>query len=113
MWSGGSILVWKPMNKGSSIRLQLKEVNNLTENELQITLRHDPRGSKVRFLINDTPAKIDNEKTLDLYHPHRVFLRTHSLGKTALNKGPNYITVKFTGEPGTKKVGIDFIWLRK
>jgi len=113
MWSGGSILVWEPKEKGSRIRLQLKEVNNLTDNELQMTLRHDAGGGEIRFLINDTPVSIDNEETLDLYDPHRVFLNTHRLGSTALKKGVNYITVEFTGEPGRNKVGIDFIWLRE
>jgi len=113
MWSGGSILAWKPVKKGNRLNLQLKEVNKLTDNELQITLRHDPEGGEIRFFINDIPAKIDNEETLDLYDPHRVFMKTHRLEETALNRGVNIITMEFTGAQSRNKVGIDFIWLRE
>jgi hypothetical protein len=113
MWSQGSLLVWKPEEKGNTIQFLLQGLKNLMDNELQITLRHGPGGGAVRFSINDSPVKIDQDEALDLYDQQRVYLKTHQLEKKVLKDGMNSITLEFAGEPGRKLVGIDFIWLRE
>jgi hypothetical protein len=66
--------------------------------------------------IDDTQLKYGEGTTTDLHVPHRLLLRAVRAHDVHLEEGDRTLTIRYEGDvpkPGTKSVGVDFIWLQR
>jgi hypothetical protein len=111
MWADGSILIWKPQNKGGKISFHISLDQNMESTKIGFTLAHGPQAGKISVLLNGKPVKIDGHHSVDLIEPNQRILANHFSEPVQLNKGNNEITFISVGAEKGKNIGIDFFWI--
>ena len=113
LWAGGTILVWKPNNKGERIKFNISCAQKVENAAIGFTLSHSPEGSTVALILNRKPVKFDGNETVNTFEPFQTILANHFSEPVRLEKGLNEVIFEPRDyEPG-KKIGIDFFWLKE
>jgi hypothetical protein len=113
LWADGSIVMWKPQNKGEKIMFHLGSNSPVDSTALGLTLAHSPDGAEISVKVNGIAVKFDGNETINLMEPVQTILANHFSGKLSLKKGDNEITIESVSGKSGKKIGIDFIWVKE
>jgi len=115
LYSGGKLLVWKPKARGDELKLKLP-VDNTQKWAVMLVSALRAESGPISVKVGDTQLKYGEGTTADLYVPHRLLLRAIRAHDVQLEEGERTLTIRYEGDvvnPGSKSVGIDFIWLQR
>ena len=80
--------------------------------QLELTLSHNPEGGTVAFTVNGKEVNFDGEETVNTFEPFQTILANHFSEPVGLKKGLNEVIIESMDASNSKKIGIDFIWLK-
>jgi hypothetical protein len=116
LYSGGKLMVWKPKAKGDELQLKVPVDNDQKWAVMLVAVQRAESGP-ISVKIDDQQLRYGEGTTADLHVPHRVLLRAIRPHDVWIKKqGDLPMTIRYEGEvdkPGSKSVGIDFIWLQR
>jgi hypothetical protein len=113
LWADSSIVVWKPVKKGDKIKFRLSSDVGSQNAILGLTLAHSPDGGNILISVNGKYVRFDGNEFISLYEPVQTTLGNHFSEPLVLLKGANEIILESLDGEKSKKVGIDFIWLKE
>jgi hypothetical protein len=113
LWSEGKILMWKPVKNSDELKLELEVPADEKKMSLGFTFSRMPEGGKISVFINGDLVKFNNQEIIDLSEKYSTVLDNYFSPRLALRKGKNAIVLKCMPGGQMKKVGIDFLWLKK
>jgi hypothetical protein len=112
LWADGSIVIWKPGEKGEKIKLNLTSGSAADKATIGFTLSHNPEGGEISVAVNGKAVKVDGNETVALFEPVQTILVNHFSREVSLKKGDNEVTIESVSGTG-KNIGIDFIWVKE
>ncbi len=111
LWSGGSIMAWKPTTGKETLTMYLpiEEAGNYT---IIFTFGLDAEGGSFKVKAGDTFLNLKGNDIVNLQDPYRKLSRNYRSQPMQLDSGLNKISI-IPAEGNQGKVKIDFIWLMK
>jgi hypothetical protein len=113
LWADGSIIMWKPVVKGERIRLNVKNDSTPRTTTIGLTLAHMPEGGTISVFMNGRIVRFDDNQFIKLSEPVQTTLVNHFSEPVALKKGTNEVILESIDGNLSKKIGIDFLWVKK
>lgn len=113
LWSEGKILMWKPEEQGNRLSLNISLDEAKENTRLGLTLAKMPDGGIVSVSVNGNPVKWAGGALIDLHCETQVILENYFSESLNLKKGNNTLVFEYEGTVPGKKIGIDYIWIRK
>jgi len=112
LWSGSSIIMWKPLKQGEKIKFNVSSGADIENTTIGVTLSHNPQGGTVAFAINGKHVKFDAQETVSTFEPFQTILANHFSEPVGLKEGLNEVLIESMDASHDKKIGIDFVWLK-
>jgi len=113
IWSGGTILMWKPEKAGDRIRFSIECNEEKNATRLGFTMAKMPEGGKISISVNGKPVKTGGREEISLYEDYHTILDNFTTDQIKLKRGRNEVVFESRDDAPGKKIGIDFIWLRE
>ncbi|MFN8205986.1 MAG: glycoside hydrolase family 172 protein [Bacteroidales bacterium] len=111
--AGMKVLEWTPSGAEGELYLVIPSNKEVQKTRIGLTIEHSPEGSKLCFLWNDIPVRVDGRDTLYCRSVTGRKLETHFTDEIDLRKGRNKLTVKMPECSGRQVGRFDFIWIRE
>ena len=113
LWSGGSIIMWKPVKRGEKLKFRISAGSDVEKAILGLTLSHNPCGGTIAVAINGNCVRFNGNDTINLSEPFQSILANHFSEPVGLKKGNNEVIIESMDADDGSKIGIDFIWLKE
>ena len=94
LWADGSILIWRPLEKGEKIKFNISNSVAAENAIIGLTLAHNPEGGTIAVAVNGMRVKFDGNETINLSGPFQSILANHFSEPVGLRKGLNEVIIE-------------------